>query len=103
MAEALDGAVVEVPLRHVEVALRYRIRVDLELVVLARDMDAAGVEVFDRMVRAVMPVGEPRGRRPRRAPKDLVTEADAEERQPAERVARQLDRSVKHSRVAGPV
>src|SRR4029077_7884363 len=53
VAEALDRAGVQAALRYVEVALRDRRRVDLELVVLARDVDAPRVEVLDRVVGAV--------------------------------------------------
>src|SRR5436190_597168 len=76
MSEPFDRAVVQVALRDVEVAGRERFGVHLELVVLARDVDAAGVEVFDGVVRAVVAVWQPRGRRAGGTAHDLVTEAD---------------------------
>ena len=58
VAEALDRAVVEVALGHVEVADGYRPGVDLELVVLARYVHPPGIEVLDRVIGAVMSVGQ---------------------------------------------
>src|SRR5438046_2105381 len=69
--------------------------------VLARDVDATGVEVLHGVVGAVMAVRQARRGRSGRAPHDLVTEADAEERDLAEGFVRQLDRAVEHRRVAG--
>ena len=54
MAESLDRPVVEIALRDEEIALGQRVRVDLELVVLARDVHSARLEVFDRVVGAVV-------------------------------------------------
>src|ERR1700704_4539236 len=53
--ETFYGAVIEIPRADVEViARRDRLFVDLELVVLTRDDDAAGAHVLHRMIRAVM-------------------------------------------------
>src|SRR5438270_6951142 len=103
VAGALDRPVVQVPLRDVEVAAWDRGRVDLELVVLARDVHAPGVEVLHGVVGAVMAVRETRRRRARGAAEDLVPEADPEERHLAERLPRELDRLLEDSGVARTV
>src|SRR5437588_680254 len=68
---------------HVKVAWRNRRGVDLELMVLACDVDTPGVEVFDGVVGAMVAVWEARRGRPCRAAQDLVTQADAEQRDAA--------------------
>ncbi len=103
MAESFDRAIVQVALRHVEVAGGYRRRVDLELVILARDVDAARVEVLDRVVRAVVAVGKARGGGSGSASEDLVAKADSEQRNRAQRLPRKLDRTVQHRRVTWSV
>src|SRR5438132_801439 len=103
VTEAFDRSIVQVALRDVEVAGGDRGRIDLELVVLAGDVHTARVEVLDRMVGAVVAVRKTRGGCARGAPENLVAEADAEDREVAERLPRQLDRAVQHRRVAGTV
>src|SRR5437868_11067447 len=88
---------------HVKVAWRNRRGVDLELMVLACDVDTPGVEVLDGVVGAMVAVWEARRGRPRRAAQDLVTEADAEQWDAAQSLACQLDRRVEHGRVAWTV
>src|SRR6266542_4720701 len=79
--QTLDRAVVEIPRAHVEVAAAGDgALVDLELMVLAGDDDAAAAHVPHRMVRAVMPEWQPRRRRSDGAPDQLMTETDAEDR-----------------------
>ncbi len=103
VAEAFDRAVVQVALRDEEVARWYGGRVHLELVVLAGDVHPAGFEVLDRVVGAVVAVRQPRGRGAGGATHDLVAEADAEQRNPPERVACQLDGPVEDGRVTRAV
>src|SRR5580698_2508615 len=55
--------------------------IDRETVVLARDEDASAIEVLDRMVRAVMAEFHFYAAAAGREPEDLVTQADAEDRQ----------------------
>ena len=75
----------------------------LDLVVLGRDLDHAGVEVADRVVRPV--VAEPQARRlgARRSADDLMAEADPEQR-PAvvDDRPRQRDGAVEPGRIPGP-
>ena len=99
VAEALYRAVVEIALRDIEVARRNRVPIDLEFVVLAGDVDPAGVEVLDGVVGAVVAIREARGRRPSRPTEDLMPEADAQQRDSAEGMPRQLDRSVQNGRI----
>src|SRR5207244_10412907 len=80
VAEALYRAVVEIALRDIEVARRNRVPVDLEFVVLAGDVDPAGVEVLDGVVGAVVAIRKARGRRSSRPTEDLMPEADAQQR-----------------------
>src|SRR5438876_6986517 len=56
--------------------------------VLARDRDAAGAKVLDRMVRAVMAERQSRRRRTDRATDELMAEADPEDREGAVHSAR---------------
>src|SRR6202011_3126104 len=58
MTEAFDRAVVEVALRDEEVARGKRGGIDLELVVLAGDVNPSGLEVLDRVIGAVVAVGK---------------------------------------------
>src|SRR5947209_20348855 len=84
VAESLDRAVVQVPVRDVEVAGWDRGRVDLELMVLAGDVHAHGVAVLHGQVGAVMPVRETRRRPARGAPDELVTEPNPKDRRLAD-------------------
>ena len=113
MRQSLDAAVVQVAVADVEAALGgERFLIDLELVVLRGDRDAPGAHVLDRMVRAVMSEGQTRGRRSDRAREQLMTEADAEDRQwmtvaaggrGVEQKTGGLDRGVEARRIAGAV
>ena len=89
-AEALAHAVVEVHVAHLGPAAE-RIGVDGEVVVLARDLDAAGGEVAHRVVATVVAERELHRARAEGATEQLVPEADAEDRdvpeQPRDRVA----------------
>ena len=76
---ALDGAVVEVHVRELGAAGQ-RVHVDGEAVVLRGDLDAARLQVLDRVVHAVVAELELVGAAPERQAEDLVAEADAEER-----------------------
>src|SRR3954462_13078531 len=90
--QALDGAVVEVQVRELrgaEVGLPAHGLVgvdrllasrpqDREAVVLRGDLDAAGLEVLDRMVAAAVAEGQLEGLQPDRAAQQLMAEADAE-------------------------
>ena len=55
--------------------------IDLEAVVLAGDLDLAGLDILHRMVRAAMAVMHLAGLRAERQCEHLVAEADAEDRQ----------------------
>ena len=77
-AEPLDHAVVEVDVRRLGVGDgpgRHGV-----VVVLARDLDDAGLEALHGMVGPVVPEGQLVGRPAERRGQDLVTEADAEDR-----------------------
>ncbi len=56
------------------------------VVVLARDLDHAGLEALHGMVGAVVPEGQLVGRAAQRRGQDLVAEADAEDRDPPDQV-----------------
>src|SRR4051812_41887095 len=115
--EALDRAVVEVDVAQLggpEVGLPAHRLVggdgllpsgaeDREAVVLRGDLDAAGLEVLDRVVRAAMAERELEGLQPHRPAQQLVAEADPEGRAPADEAAQRLDDVVQRRRVAGAV
>ena len=79
--EALDGAVVQVPVRHHDAGLLEQLRVDAEAVVLRGDLDLPRLEVLDRVVRAAVAELELVGLAAAREAEDLVSETDAEGRQ----------------------
>src|SRR2546425_11724775 len=76
MAEALDGSVVQIEMRHLDV-LGQRRRVDGEAVVLRSDFDLPGLELLHRMIRAAMTEFQLERLAPHREAEDLMTEADA--------------------------
>ena len=76
---------------------------DGEPVVLRGDLDAAGREVLDRVVGAAVPERELEGLEADRPAQELVAEADAERRAPADEVAQRGDDVVERRRVAGAV
>ena len=53
MPQARDSIVVEIDVRDLDVR-RQRTAVDREAVVVRRDLDLAGVEVFDRLITAAV-------------------------------------------------
>src|SRR4029453_13047522 len=80
MAEALDGAVVEVRMGQDELRLpREGLGVDGEPVVLRRHLDVAGLQVVHRVVRAAVAELELERPGPAGQAEDLVAEADAED------------------------
>ena len=54
VAETFDGVVVEIHVRDDAPFCFQRFLIDGEAVVLAGDLDPAGVEIFDRLVAAAM-------------------------------------------------
>ena len=69
MTQAGDGLVVEVDVRHLDIG-RQAIGIDRKAVVVGRDLDLAGRQVFDRLVAAAVAEFEFVGRcrqRPRQA------------------------------------
>jgi hypothetical protein len=54
VAEAFDGVVVQVDVRDHTTGVFERFAIDREAVVLAGDLDPAGVEVLDRLLAAAM-------------------------------------------------
>jgi len=55
VAHAFVGVVVQVDVRDFDVARRERFRIDAETMILRGDFHLAGEQVFDRVIRAVMP------------------------------------------------
>ena len=99
--EALDDAVVEVHVRHLGAV--EPVDLDRVVVVLARDLHAAGRLVPDRMVRTVVPEQELPLLRAERQAQDLVAEADAEHRDLAAQLRDGVDRAVDRLGIAGTV
>ena len=104
VAQALDRAVVEVALADDEAGLaRQRLADDLDLVVLCGDLDAAGVEVLDRVVGAVVAEAQAARVGARGARHDLVAQADAQQRPPVgDRRLREAHRTVEPRRITRP-
>ena len=74
-----------------------------EAVVLRRDLDPAGLEVLDRVVRAAVAERELEGLEADRPAEQLVAEADADHRALADDLAHRVDDVVERGRVAGAV
>ena len=79
MAEPLDGSVVEIQVRDLDVG-RQRARIDREAVILRGDFDLAGAELLHRMIRAAMAELQLERLAADSEAKNLVSEADAERR-----------------------
>ena len=103
VAEAFHRQVVQVALGDVEIARGYRGGVDLELMVLAGDVDPPGVQVFDRVIGTMVSIGQPRGRGAGGPAEDLMAETDAEQRNAAQRLARELNGAVEDGGIARAV
>ena len=74
---------------------RQRFRIDRKAMILRRDLDLAGLEFLDRVVRAAMPELQLVGIAAHRERQDLVAETDAEHRHVLlDQVARVVDRVV---------
>src|SRR3954447_5746765 len=111
--EALDRAVVEVDVGQrglAEVGLpahglvgldaaRPVRRLDREAVVLGGDLDLAGPQVLDRVVAAAVAEGQLVGLQPNGLAEQLVAEADAPDRTPADEVADRVDDVAERRRV----
>ena len=78
-------------------------RGDGVVVVLARDLDHARLEPLHGVVGAVVPEGQLVGRTAQRSGQDLVAEADAEHRYPADQVGHGGRGAGQRSRIARPV
>src|SRR6266487_5478640 len=101
--EAFDGLVVEVDAIH-ENAGGQRLRLDGKAMILRRDFHATGREVLDRLIGAAMAEFQLERFAPERLPKNLVAEANAENRN--SRFDQITDRAhgvAQRRRVAGPV
>ena len=104
VAQALDGAIVQVHLADVEPAAgRQRRADDLDLVVLGGHLDEPEVDVADRVVRPVMAEPQPGRLGAGRPRDDLVAQADPQQR-PAVLDDRpgQRDGTVQPCRIARP-
>ena len=80
-----------------------RVGIDGEAVVLRGDLDAAGAEVFDRMVAAAVAELELVGLAAEGQAEELVAEADAEDRDLADEMADVVLRVRHRLRIAGAV
>ena len=103
VTDPLHRAVVEVELGDVEVAGRHRAGLDLELMVLAGDVDEAAVKVLHRVVDPVVAEWQPRGGGPDRPAQDLMAQTDAEQGDAADGLLAELDRTFEHGGVARAV
>ena len=82
---------------------RQRGAVDGVVVVLARDLDLAGVETAHRVVPAVVAERELVGACPDRLGEQLVAQADPEHRHPAQQIGHDRGQLGQRGGIAGPV
>src|SRR5262249_25393284 len=101
--EAFDRAVVQVYMGYLHV-VRYGPGVDGQSMVLRRDLDLAGLQLFDRMICPAMSELELEGASTHRQAKNLMSQADAEHGHVAvDQISRVGDRVVERGRVARTV
>ena len=55
VAQAFQGLIVQIDVRQFDFALRQRIRIDREVMVVRRDLDLPGLQLLHRMIPAVVP------------------------------------------------
>ena len=90
-------------MRHLDI-VGQRFGIDRKAVILRGDLDLAGLEKLDRMIRAAMTELELERFSAEREAKDLMAEADAEDRLVGlQEIARVLDGVVDGRRIAGAV
>ena len=80
-----------------------RFSLDGKAVILAGDLDTAGVKVLHRLIPAAMTELQLVCRCAHRQPEQLVAEADAEDRHLAQRFAQGFDGVIHRGRIAGAV
>ena len=83
MPQPLDGSVIEVHMRHLEVARSFHralITFDRKSVVLRGDKYATSLNFLHRVISAPMTVGHLHRRSTERQPEELVAEANPEDR-----------------------
>src|SRR2546422_7484689 len=105
--DAFDGSVVEVKvgdLKRLRAGNAGRFAANCESMVLRRDKYLSGRKIPHGMVAATMPVGQLHGFPAHRQAKQLVTEADTEDRKcPIRELPDCIDRVTDRRRVAGTV
>src|SRR3989454_9323289 len=99
VSHALDRAVVQIPVRHLELRTWEGVGIDREAVVLRRDVDAPRAEVFDGLVPAAVPEFQFERPSPEGEGQELVAEADPEDRRAAGEFPRSLHRRRKDFRM----
>src|SRR2546428_12087498 len=90
VGHAFHGAVVQIPVRHLELRTWEGVGIDREAVVLRRDVDAPGTKVFDGLVPAAVPEFQLERRPSEGEGQQLVAEADPEVRDTAREFLRWL-------------
>src|SRR6185436_19114439 len=103
MAEALDGAVVQVHVRQLERGIVEERGIHREAVVLRGDLDLSGAQVLHRMVRPTVAELELEGLAAAGEPEDLVAEADAKDGPRFDELAGRLDRVIAGLGIAGAI
>ena len=80
MAHAFIGVVVQIDVRDFHLARRQRIRIHAKAVILGRDFNVPGLQIFDGMVRAMVAEFQLVGAAAQGQPTQLVTQANAKDR-----------------------
>src|SRR5262245_16042676 len=101
VAKALDGAVVQVDVSYDSALGLQRLLIDREPVILAGDLDPPGIQILDWLISATVAELELVSRCPDRAAKELVAEADPEDRYFPDRAEQRPDCIVERGGVAG--
>ncbi len=103
MAKSLIGPVIQVDMRDFDVARGQRIRIHHETVILRGDFHVPGLQILDRVIRAVMAELQLVGSAAERQSAELVSQADAEDWHAPHQFANRLDRVSNRLGIARPV
>src|SRR4030081_4071134 len=79
-------------MRQLDFALRQRIRIDREIVVVGGDLDLARLELLDRMITAVVSELQLERLAAQRNSNQLMSEADSEDRLPSHQPSNAIHR-----------
>src|ERR1700686_57731 len=103
MPQAFERLIVEVDVRQLDFALGQRVGIDSKVMVVRRDLDLPRLQLLYRMIAAVVPKLQLEGLAPEGNSRQLMPQADAENRLPPHQPADRIDRIRARLRVAWTV